>query len=60
MPIRNHYKILQFSFTHVWYRPDMMILSQKGLFTVYADIKLIVANTNVNVERPYVPNRYTN
>lgn len=60
MPIRNHYKILQFSFTHFWYHPDMMILSQKGLFTVYVDIKLIVANTNVDVERPYVPNRYTN
>lgn len=37
----------------------MMILSQKGLFTVYVDIKLIVANTSVDVERPYIPNGYT-
>lgn len=40
---------MQFSFTHFWYLPDMMILSQKGLFTVYVDIKLTVANTNVAV-----------
>jgi len=37
----------------------MMILSQKGLFTVYVDIKLIVTDTNVDVERPYIPNGYT-
>lgn len=55
MPIRNHYKIMQFSFTHFWYLPDMTILSQKGLFTVYVDIKLIVANTNVAVSRQYIP-----
>lgn len=36
-------------FIHFWYHPDMMILSQKGLFTVYVDIKLTLANTNVDV-----------
>lgn len=38
-----------FFFTHFWYHLDMMILSQKGLFTVYVDIKFTVANTNVDV-----------
>lgn len=48
-----------FFFTYFWYHLDMMILSQKGLFTVYVDIKLTVANTNVDVQRQYIPNGYT-
>lgn len=40
---------MQFFKTHFLVSFHMMILSQKGLFTIYADIKFIVANTNADM-----------
>lgn len=39
-------RVFFFFLTYFQYHPNKVILSQKGLFTAYLDIKLTAANTH--------------